>query len=372
MSLTDITTHETRCQPASGFLFSRRIAMKAGKTINQLIETVVSEGKNKRDFISDTRHVSMMTSGDLEILDIGGFALTNHAHGQIAQRVQIPQRYYDRMRQDAPALLSSNVNHWFQENPEPRLIRTMNGKARAFLSNRYRVLDNYDLLQAIVPKLHGVGCKPESMDITERKLYLKCLFPKIEMEVSVGDIVQAGLVISNSEVGMGSLKIEPLIYRQLCKNGLIAPDGGLVKFHLGRALGDDQDHAFELYRKETIQATDQAFWMQVSDTIDALLTPEVFSRIVDRLRNAKDQRITDIPKTVEVTRKQLNLTDEEQAGVLHHLAEGGDLSFYGLTNAVTRMSQDLIDYDRATELERSAYSLFSLLETPVSTVMSLN
>jgi hypothetical protein len=340
--------------------FNRRNTMKAGKTINQLIETVVSEGSSKRDFISDTRHVSMIAGGGLEILDIGGFSLTNHAHGQIAQRVQIPQKYYDRMRQEAPALLSSNVNHWFQENPEPRLIRTMNGKARAFLSNRYRVLDNYDLLQAIVPKLREVGCRPESMDITERKLYLKCLFPKIEMEVSTGDVVQAGLVISNSEVGLGSLRIEPLIYRLVCTNGLIAPDAGLVKFHLGRALGDNQDHAFELYRKETIQATDQAFWMQVSDTIDALLTPEVFERIVDRLRNAKDQRITDIPKTVEVTRKQLNLTDDEQSSVLHHLAEGGDLSLYGLTNAVTRTSQDLIDYDRATELERAAWSLLDI------------
>ncbi|MBT5872608.1 MAG: DUF932 domain-containing protein [Candidatus Latescibacteria bacterium] len=338
--------------------------MKAGKTINQLIETVVSEGRNKRDFISDTRHVTMMASGGLEILDIGGFALTNHAHSQIAQRVQIPQRYYDRMRQEAPELLSNNVNHWFQENPEPRLIRTMNGKARAFLSNRYRVLDNYDLLQAIVPKLREVGCRPESMDITERKLYLKCLFPKIEMAVSVGDVVQAGLVISNSEIGMGSLRIEPLIYRLVCANGLIAPDAGLVKFHLGRALGDDQDHAFELYRKETIEATDKAFWMTVSDTIDALLTPEVFDRIVGRLRSAKDQHITDIPKTVELTRKQLNLTDDEQASVLHHLAEGGDLSLYGLTNAVTRTSQDLIDYDRATEMERSAWSLLDLHYLP--------
>jgi hypothetical protein len=343
--------------------------MKAGKTINQLVETVVTEDRDKRDFISDTRHVSMMESGGLEILDIGAFALTNHAHNQIARRVQIPQRYYDRMRQEAPELLSNNVNHWFQENPEPRLIRTMNGKARAFLSNRYRVLDNYDLLQAIVPKLREVGCRPESMDITERKLYLKCLFPKIEMEVSIGDVVQAGLVISNSEIGMGSLRIEPLIYRLVCTNGLIAPDAGLVKFHLGRALGDNQDHAFELYRKETIEATDQAFWMQVSDTIDALLTPEVFDKIVGRLRSAKDQPITDIPKTVEVTRKQLNLTDYEQSSVLRHLAEGGDLSLYGLTNAVTRTSQDLIDYDRATELERAAWFL---LENPISTVLVLH
>jgi hypothetical protein len=61
MTLMDITTHETRCHPASGFLFYRRIAMKAGKTLNQLVETVVTEDRDKRDVIPDIRHVSIRT-----------------------------------------------------------------------------------------------------------------------------------------------------------------------------------------------------------------------------------------------------------------------------------------------------------------------
>ena len=245
----------------------------------------------------------------------------------------------------------------------------MNGKARAFLSNRYRVLDNYDLLQSIVPKLRDVGCKPESMDITDRKLYLKCLFPRIEREVSVGDVVQAGLVISNSEVGLGCLRIEPLLYRLRCTNGLIAPDGGLVKFHLGRALGEDEDSAFEVYREETLRTTDKAFWMRICDVVDALLTPDVFDRLVDRLRDAKDQRMTDIPKAIEVTRTRLQLTDDERDDVLSALVESGESTLYGLVNAVTRASQKTADYDRATELERSAWSM---LDLPQSAWQSLN
>ena len=45
------------------------------------------------------------------------------------------------------------------------------------------------------------------------------------------------------------------------------------------------------------------------------------------------------------------LTQEEQDGIFRYLVEGGDLSLYGLTNAVTRMSQDVDSYDRATALE---------------------
>lgn len=343
--------------------------MKEGRSLEELARVVTENERSKRDFIADTRQITLEDPDTLNIQDIGGFSLTELAHTQIAQRVQIPQKYYDRMRTDAPELLTRNVNHWFAAAPEPRLIRTLDGRARAFLSNRYRMLDHYDLLNAILPKLNKVGCMPESMEITERKLYLKCLFPRIEREVSVGDVVQAGLVISNSEIGLGSLRIEPLLYRLRCRNGLIAPDGGLVKFHLGRALGEDEDSAFEVYREETIKATDRAFWMRISDVVDALLTPDVFDRLVNRLREAKDQRMTDIPKAIEVTQTRLQLTDDERDGVLNALVESGESSLYALVNAVTAASQQTTDYDRATELERSAWSL---LELPQSAWSSLN
>lgn len=37
--------------------------------------------------------------------------------------------------------------------------------------------------------------------------------------------------------------------------------------------------------------------------------------------------------------------------MLRSLVEGGELSGYGLINAVTHYSQQVADYDRATELE---------------------
>ena len=40
-----------------------------------------------------------------------------------------------------------------------------------------------------------------------------------------------------------------------------------------------------------------------------------------------------------------------QEGILKYLIAGGDLSMYGLSNAVTRVSQDVESYDRATTLE---------------------
>ena len=43
--------------------------------------------------------------------------------------------------------------------------------------------------------------------------HLKVVNKKMKTEVAVGDVVQAGFVISNSEVGLGHLTVEPRIFR---------------------------------------------------------------------------------------------------------------------------------------------------------------
>ena len=49
-----------------------------------------------------------------------------------------------------------------------------------------------------------------------------------------GDIVQAGVMISNSEVGLGAVSIQPLVYRLVCTNGMIVNDMGERRHHVGR------------------------------------------------------------------------------------------------------------------------------------------
>lgn len=46
--------------------------------------------------------------------------------------------------------------------------------------------------------------------------------------------------------------------------------------------------------------------------------------------------------------------------ILGHLIAGGDLSLYGLANAVTRHAQDVQSYDRSTELEATGYKIITM------------
>lgn len=341
--------------------------MKQGRTLSELARELNVQALTKRDYLVDTRSLEFQTTGDTSRLklpiDIGvnTFAVNELAHRQISDRLGIPYRYYDKMKADNPALLDENVNSWLQAKPERRLIRTLDGKARAFLSDRYRRLDNYDLAEAVFPVLAKMkGAEVISCELTETNMFIKVINKTLQLEVQKGDIVQAGIVISNSEVGLGSVKVEPLIYRLACLNGMIAQDFGQRKYHVGRTV-ENESPAYELYRDETLEADDKAFFLKVQDVVRAAVDRAKFALIVDRMKQATGQMIQGNPiKAVEVLGQRLQFNQLERDSVIKHLIQGGDLSAYGLLNAVTHTSQELADYNRATEFERFGGQILAL------------
>ena len=268
------------------------------------------------------------------------------------------------MRTESPELLSQNINHWLHNRaPESRMLRTLDGNLRAFLSAKYRRIDNMEIAETVLPIISRMeGAKVESCQITEQKMYIKVVNPRITTEVRKGDIVQAGIVISNSEVGMGSVSISPLIYRLVCSNGMIAAQQ-VRKNHVGRL--NDADVDMSIFRDETIEADDRAFLMKVQDAVNAAVDQTVFEKIVQQMRDATEAKIeaATVPKVVELASKQFHISQFESEGVLGHLIGGGDLSLYGMANAVTRYAQDVNSYDRSTELEQIGYSILTVAPT---------
>lgn len=239
--------------------------MKTGKTLTELAMELERQSTAKKDFIASTAALEMTNTGELALesnTTFDEFPITDHAHSQIAARLDIPAKYYNRMRSGAPALLAANVNDWFHSNPERRMIRTLNGQARAFLSDRYHRLDNFDLAEAVLPILAemGEGIRIVSTELTDSRMYIKVINERLELEVKKGDVVQAGIAISNSEVGLGALKVEPLIYRLVCENGMIAQDYSKKRYHVGRNAQEGE--AYELFRDETLKADDRANFSQ--------------------------------------------------------------------------------------------------------------
>ncbi len=334
--------------------------MKQGmKSIENLYGELIRQREARMDLIANTRSLSVSTENGISTLsiftdkDIYNFKVTDIAHRQIADRLGIPFKYYERMMNEYPKLLDENVNSWLKFKVEKRMLRTLDGKLRAFLSNRYRRLDNLELVDHILPVIAQMkNCSIASCDITETHLYLKVINKSMKAEITEGDIVQAGFVVSNSEIGIGALKVEPLVYRLVCKNGMISKDYAHKKYHTGRNV-EDTDNAYELYSDETLKADDKAYFMKVQDIISAAVDETKFMLTVDKMRQAKSIKTGDNPvETVEVLGDKYLLNKNERASVLRHFIMDGNFSQFGLVNAVTRTSQDVEDYNRATELER--------------------
>ncbi len=328
---------------------------KHGMNLVELAQEIVRRAESKKDFVADTSEL-VFKNDALLVGNAGAYPLTDHAHGQIAERVGIPKRYYDRMRADAPDLLAGNVNHWFRERPERRMVRTLDGKARAFLSDRYHRIDNERIAEAVLPVLlegggHGAVV---SCCVTDSKLYLQALFPRLEGEVRRGDPVQGGVIISNGEIGDGALDVRPMIYRLCCTNGMIAgqvaEDARLRRNHVGRRVEIGEDYS--VYSDETLKADDRALSLKIRDSIRAIARPELFDRILSEMRDAARQQPVSNPiAAVAELGKTYSMAQGERDSILTRLIRNADYSKWGMVNAITELANEHPSYDRAVELQ---------------------
>ena len=358
-------------------------------SLQELAHEIESKRNEMRDFIlpsasahveDDGRHISLVSKDMCEVPDrYGSF------HGVISpQFVKLNNawngmgnRYYDLMvqRKQFP-LIAANMNTWFQNPPKgsgQRLFRTYDRGSddanvfRSIHSEKFLTFDNFDLLDGIKPVLYRLEERMGeiqfvSMGLTDTKLYLKIIFPKVEAEIlkqgrSVGDIVQSGVLISNSEVGMGSIVVSPFIYRLICLNGMTVNDSGLRKRHLGhaRAVGEIT------YQDDTLEAMHVVLKKQLRDHVEDCTSQRQFDRTVQKIQQAADDVDQRDPEEVLLgLGKKYSLADAEVKKAKRSLFEGGDFSRWGFANAVTHLANTSDNYDRASDLQETGGNIIQM------------
>lgn len=355
--------------------------MKTGKSIVELANEIQRQADAKKDYVVDTRALEMVSSvaepeaagTDLR-LDFGDRRLQigSVAHDQIADHTGVPTKYYRRMMAEAPGLLVSNVNWWMQQKPSKQMIRTLDGNARAFLSDKYRPLDNLELAEAVLPVLGDLGVEIMSAEITEKRLYIKAVDHRLGREIEEAkaagrsvvrtEMLYPATVITNSEIGFGALSISVGTFNGGCTNLAWLSDRSMRKYHVGQKFGEfTEAQTFALLSDQSRRLNDAALWSSVRDVVKGAFDEAMFEAVVAKIKGTQENEITgDVPKVVEVAAQRFGFNEGERKSVLDHLIRGGDLSQYGLHNAITRTAEDLADYDRATEFERTGGQVLEL------------
>ena len=357
--------------------------MKTGMTLHDLLARVQHHAAVKRDFVASTGAVRMVEAAEFTdrvavvLLKEGAgelerFELTGTAHRQIAEHLGIPFKYYGRLLTDHRDLVIHQVNALFEREPKIRLLRTMEGHIRAFLSDGYRRLDNNIVLATTLPlimKGEGFANRLLSCNVTEESMNIKCVFTDEALQFDVGlapngrpDIIRPGFQLDNSEVGKGSLRCRSFFHRGYCDNGAVYGSEEAMEFrraHLGGRLIEGVD--FQVISDETARLDDAAIVSGVGDVMRALANPTFIEKMAAKLRSLKaggqiEDPVTVMPKVA----KELGLNETEANQALVNLIRDQDFSRWGVLNAVTAVANEAQTYERANELEATANAVINL------------
>lgn len=305
--------------------------------------------------------------------DLGGVAgrvaydVSNVAHGQLASITGIYGSYYKRLREEAQALLATNVNHWLGLSTKSHIVRTLDNRVRAIVSDGYRTLDSSDLVFETFDTLAELKAEITRLDLTDERFYLRALAPEWKQRIEhqrealgglgghrlgeVGgyddDYVIPGVVISNSDVGVGALKVERFLFRLKCSNGMTSDDV-YARVHRGGKQTEDG-----VLSQETLGLQNTAIWAEVRDILRAAFDPAKFAETIRALGLATGKGIDEPVQAVEIVSKHYGVSDADQQRILNAFITGGEGStVFGLLQAITATARGKGDYDEGIALER--------------------
>jgi len=300
-------------------------------------------------------------------------ALTPWATGQLCRRLGIPAPYFRR----CPACLQDvQVNHWLrfapngaagngaagvdefalqgagdtdevgdaapsgeQDDPpaaaaryEPWLLRGRKDRLRGVLSSRYARMDNAQLLDALRPLLHTKESRLEVKDfsLSEESLHLRLVDPQLARDVLKDDRLFVGFHVSNSEVGRHSVRVDALVWRLVCSNGLIRLVNGRSLFRQRHVAWDPDRFASALQGAVAEAAVEGA-------------------GLLERLAWATKEPVADVPAAIRSLSEQWRLSERTQELVTASLlSERSDQqeTVYGLVNAFTSAAHHLSPEER--------------------------
>ena len=337
--------------------------MNGSLTMEQFLGEVDRRDDAKKDLLVGPKSMMMEEDGEhLAIDNAGSYGIKETAHGQFASKLGIPKSYYDSTAQIA-GLRAYNVNAWLSKDTDKHLVRTLDGNVRGLLSDRFKPVDNYLILASALPVLNEhPDLQVISSQLSDTRMYLQITFPRLQTEVTVGDVIQAGITLTNSEIGYGAVDVKSWVLRLRCKNGAVG-ESILRQYHTGKRLGSEAED-YDIYSNETIQSDLKTFGLKLRDVLKASVTQAKLEEMAAKFRVAAGDKITgsaaEIEKIVQNVTKKYNLSPGDSKDILANLWKAGDMSRWGIANAVTALVHDVKDADKQYDLEKTGYEIMTL------------
>jgi len=330
-------------------------------TLESILRTISDQAERKQDYLVTTNGLQVKTTeGKTNIVMEGEhgeptqFFETNEvAFGQLANNCDIDVRSARRFRdnENYSAEFDALVNKVLVNEPKNKMIRTFDGETpicRAIVSDKFKTFDNVDLVKAALPQLieSDANWKIVNGTVTDQRLYMRLKSENQIAEAAVGDVMANGILLKNSEVGLGSVEVSQLAWTLWCLNGCTTENKSRHT-HVTSARGGDQ---WALLTDEAKSADNKALELKLRDIVAAYGSRENFDQHVELMRQAHGDIIengtSDPQKVVEAVVSVLKLpkktTGDVMAGLMATMQQDGyrdkPISRATVVNAVTAVA----------------------------------
>ncbi len=278
--------------------------------------------------------------------------LRRRAFNQICDSVGVGAGFIQQL---PPQLQVLNMN-WLmshaQQTGGARLLRLAGGEVRAIASDRYAVIDDDLLLELVDDVLGKSGFRGDAMvraSCVGPTMNLRITIPSAGVEVKRGDVIEWGIDLGNSEIGMRSVQVVPASYRLVCLNGMrVAETGAMTRI---RHVGDP------MKLRDDLSVAIPAAFSEARGDLD------LWKRSVDRMVNSALDDLEGLRgfglQTGETRAVGRELLGQQAAG----LTEGQLIdalsttrtTVYDLTNAITATARERQDVTKRLSLEETAH-----------------
>jgi hypothetical protein len=284
-----------------------------------------------------------------------------HALGQIANAYGVPVTYLNKLHGEERMhdLLGIILTHHAHLDPQRRLVRSVNGEARGFLSDKYKRIDPRPVLAMFIRACQQFGAVPFSSYVGETKFELKAILQRV-FEPVEGEVLSFGVSYKASSFGAGAEELSLFIDRIWCTN-LCAIQTPLRKVHIGTRIEEGID-----YTRETVDAETRALALMVRDVTTSQLRPERINMLCDAVRDADAKKLSGL-EVEKFLKKNLSVGEADEVTNLY--AREADIevlprkeSAWRLSNAISWFAQtnEKVDGERRLELEALAGELVPL------------
>lgn len=300
--------------------------------------------------------------------------LNDTAKGQLLEKLGVPGRFHnDLMGRGYSDVAAQLLRELLQRENRRVLVRTLDGRARAVLSDRYRIVSNSDLFFCAADKFRDVGAEVWQARLWDDGFQMYGVAGHIAGEVTTdrtfdpgdgwrsrwygnaGDVHNPAVSISNSETGTGGLHVRIAILRRVCQNFCIWQDG-VSQVHIGKKLSVDEGI---ILSEETKELEGKMLYSTIKDAIGTAFNEERFRELIAAMNGATADVIDEPKLAVDNVCRAYSISEDAKAAILAELRHSGDRSRFGLVQAVTHTAHGS-EAAHAVELETLGGELLSM------------